>query len=512
MSFGLPPGFRPDAGDRRFRAIFDAAAIGIALIDLTGRITESNPALQQLLGYTAAELRGRTFVELTYPADLGDDPALIGAIFGGLRESRTLEKRYVRKDNSIIWARVAASVVRDADDTPHCGIAMVVDITGRKALEEQLLQAQKLEAVARLASGVAHDFNNLLTVIRGYSEFILSRVGDNDELRADAEEIQHAAGRATLLTRQIAAFSRKQACQPQVLDVNAVVRSVEKLLVRLIGEDVTLTVRTCTDPCAVLSDPGHLEQVLMNLAINARDAMPEGGSLVIETGEEMVTSSASMLTSGAARRHVRISVADTGFGIPEEIRDQIFEPFFTTKEAPLGTGLGLATVHGIVTQSGGRVNVRSEVGCGTTFDILLPCVGVPPVVDETASTSPAPKGTETILLAEDDEAVRRFAARALRDLGYRVLVAENGYEAIELARSYSGRIDAVVADVVMPGMAGPTLVARIELSRPDIRVLYISGYTDDRIEQHGVLEEGLRFLRKPFTPDEIGRALREALD
>jgi len=251
---------------------------------------------------------------------------------------------------------------------------------------------------------------------------------------------------------------------------------------------------------------------LMNLAINARDAMPEGGSLVIETGEEMVTSSASMLTSGAARRHVRISVADTGFGIPEEIRDQIFEPFFTTKEAPLGTGLGLATVHGIVTQSGGRVNVRSEVGCGTTFDILLPCVGVPPVVDETASTSPAPKGTETILLAEDDEAVRRFAARALRDLGYRVLVAENGYEAIELARSYSGRIDAVVADVVMPGMAGPTLVARIELSRPDIRVLYISGYTDDRIEQHGVLEEGLRFLRKPFTPDEIGRALREALD
>jgi PAS domain S-box-containing protein len=511
MTFG-PTGDRPESGDRRFRAIFDAAAIGIALIDLTGRITESNAALQCLLGYDASELRGKTWFELTYPLDLGDDPALIGAIFAGLRDSRTLEKRYVRKDGSVVWARVAASVVRHADGSPQCGIAMVVDITERKALEEQLLQSQKLEAIARLAGGVAHDFNNLLTVIRGYSDFILSKAGPDDELRADAEEIQHAAGRATLLTRQLVAFSRKQASHPQVLDVNTVVRSVEKLLARLIGEDVTLTVRTCNDPCAVLTDPGHLEQVLMNLAVNARDAMPDGGSLVIETGEELVTTAPSLMVSGSTRRHVRISVADSGLGIPDEIRGQIFEPFFTTKEAAKGTGLGLSTVHGIVTQSGGSVRVRSEVGQGTTIDVLFPCVGDPLPGDEPAVPAPIPTGTETILLAEDDGAVRRLATRTLTDLGYHVLVAENGEKAIQLARSYSEHIHAVVADVVMPGMSGPTLVARLETSRPDIRVLYISGHTDEQMVEHGVFEEGVRFLRKPFAPEEIARALREVLD
>jgi two-component system cell cycle sensor histidine kinase/response regulator CckA len=512
MTFGPPPGARPDTGDRRFRAIFDAAAIGIALIDLTGRIAESNPALQHLLGYDATELRGKTWFELTYPPDLGDDPALMGAIFAGLRDSRTLEKRYVRKDGSVVWARVAASVVRHADGSPQCGIAMVVDITERKALEEQLLQSQKLEAIARLAGGVAHDFNNLLTVIRGYSDFILSKVGDDDQLRADAEEIQHAAGRATLLTRQLVAFSRKQSSHPQLLDVNGVVRSIEKLLSRLIGEDVDLTVRTCDDPCAVLTDPGQLEQVLMNLAVNARDAMPEGGSLVIETGEELVTTAPSLMASGSTRRHVRISVVDTGLGIPDDIRGQIFEPFFTTKEPTKGTGLGLSMVHGIVTKSGGSVRVRSEVGRGTTVDVLLPCVGETLRGDEPTPPTPVPSGTETILLVEDDGAVRRLATRTLTDLGYHVLVAENGEKAIHLAQAYPERIHAVVSDVVMPGMSGPTVVARLEASRPDIRVLYISGYTDERMEEQGVLEEGLSFLRKPFTPEEIARALRGVLD
>jgi two-component system cell cycle sensor histidine kinase/response regulator CckA len=512
MTFVHFPGDRADSGDRRFRAIFDAAAIGIALIDLTGRIAESNPALQQLLGYTAEELHDKTFVELTFPEDLGDDPALIGAIFAGLRDSRTLEKRYVRKDGSIIWARVAASVVRHADGSPQHGIAMVVDITGRKALEEQLLQSQKLEAIARLAGGVAHDFNNLLTVIRGYSEFILSKVGPDDPLRGDAEEIQHAAGRATLLTRQLVAFSRKQSAHPQTVDVNSVVRSVEKLLCRLIGEDVALTVRTTDEACAVRVDPGHLEQVLMNLALNARDAMPEGGSLMIETGEEFVTTAANMMTSGSIRRHVRISMLDTGAGIPEDIRGRIFEPFFTTKTPAKGTGLGLSMVYGIVSQAGGLVRVRSEPGHGTAVDVLFPCAGDLIPSDVPVTPTPIPTGTETILLAEDDGAVRRLATRTLTNLGYHMLVAESGEKAIELARAYPERIHAVISDVVMPGMSGPSLVSRLEASRPDIRVLYVSGYTDERMEEHGVFEEGLSFLRKPFTPEEIARALRAVLD
>ena len=509
MTYVLPPSDRPETGDRRFRAIFDAAAIGIALIDLTGRITESNAALQQLLGYSATELRGKTFVELTYAPDLGDDPAMIGAIFAGLRDNRTLEKRYLRFDNSIVWARVAASVVRHADGSPQCGIAMVVDITERKALEEQLLQSQKLEAIARLAGGVAHDFNNLLTVIRGYSDFILTNA-DAKDVHADAEEIKHAADRASTLTRQLVAFSRKQSAHPRLLDVNGVVRSIEVMLDRLIGEDIALTVRTCADPCAVLSDPGHIEQVLMNLAVNARDAMPQGGSLVIETGEELVTTASSLMVSGSTRRHVRITVADTGVGIPDEIRGQVMEPFFTTKEGTKATGLGLSTVNGIVTQSGGSMRVRSEVGRGTTIDVLLPCAGELPATEERVCSSTL-GGTETILLVEDDPAVRRLTRRTLTDLGYHVLVAEDGTKAIQLARSYSEDIHAVVSDDVKPGMSGPTLVARLQVGRPGVRVLYMSGY-DELAQEHGAFESGVSLLRKPFAPGELARALRGVLD
>ena len=511
MTF-VPPRVTPSAGgDDRFRTIFDAAAVGIALVDLTGRIVESNPALQHLLGYTATELLGRTFVELTYAVDLGADLAFISEMLAGQRETYQLEKRFIRKDNALVWARLAASVVRDEDGTPHYGIGVVVDITERKTLEEQLLQAQKLEAIARLAGGVSHDFSNLLTVIRGYSEFIISSAGPNDTLRADAEEIRNAAERAALLTRQLLAFSRKQGRNPELLDVNYVVRNVERMLSRMIGEDVTLAVKTSSDPCAVVIDEGQLEQVLMNLVVNARDAMPNGGSLTVETDQELVASKVPGMAWGG-KKYVRLSVADTGSGIPADVRSHIFEPFYTTKEVTKGSGLGLSTVHGIVTQSGGFVRVRSEVGRGTTFDVLLPCAGHVSSGYDLAAPLPVPTGTETILLAEDDPAVLRLAERALSDVGYRVLVAESGQQAMQMADHFDGRIDAIVADVVMPGMSGPTLVTWLELSRPDIRVLYISGHANDTMEQRGVLAEGRSFLRKPFTPEDIARALRQVLD
>ena len=512
MMSTVPRTWPPAGGDERFRTIFDAAAVGIALVDLTGRIVESNPALQHLLGYTADELEGKTFIELTYPLDLSADLAFINEMLAGQRETYQLEKRYIRKDNSLVWVRLAASVVRDPDGTPDYGIGMLVDISERKTLEEQVLQAQKLEAIARLAGGVAHDFANLLTVIRGYSEFIISRACDDAALRADATEIRDAAERAALLTRQLVAFSRKQGRHPQVLDVNDVVRHFAQMMRRLIGEDVALTVTTHNEPCIVLADLSQLEQILMNLVVNARDAMPSGGGLSIETAEEIVTSRPSLTAGSGGRKHVRVSVTDTGSGIPDDIRGRIFEPFFTTKDAAQGTGLGLSTVHGIVTQAGGFVRVRSEVGRGTAFDVLLPSAGHVASRYDVAPPKPIPTGTETILLTEDDPAVLRLAERALGDVGYHVLSATNGTEAMEIARSYDGRIDAIVTDVVMPGMSGPTLVTWLEMGRPDIRVLYISGYTNDAMAHPGMLEEGESFLRKPFTPEDIARAVRGILE
>ena len=497
--------------DRRFRTIFDAAAIGIAVIDMTGRIIETNPALHDMLGYSADDLRAMTLSELTHEPDLDADVAVMGELLAGRRDSYRVEKRYVRKDGKVVWGRLAASLVRDDDGTPRYAIAMVEDITQHKELEAQFPQAQKMEAVGRLASGVAHDFNNLLTVIRGYSEFIIGRSKDQDARRDDAVEIKEAAQRASILAHQLLGFSRKRVRHPQVLDVNRVVRDVETMLARLIGEDVNLLLRMADGPCATLADPVQLQQVLMNLAVNARDAMPAGGTLVIETAEEVVTTGRGANACNDSGRHVRISVTDTGEGIPDSVRPHIFEPFFTTKEAEKGSGLGLSTVDGIVTQSGGFMRVRSEVGRGSTFDVLLPCVRGSAASETPVEPAPVPVGFETILLVEDDPAVRRFARRALVEVGYSVLDADGGPEALRIAETHDGRIDAIVTDVVMPGMTGVTLVARIERTRPDIRVLYVSGYADHTMEQHGVFEDRLRFLRKPFTQGELARALREAL-
>jgi PAS domain S-box-containing protein len=477
-----------------------------------GILLESNGSLHEMLGYTADELRGKTFADITYPPDLDADVAMFGEMLAGTRDRYSIEKRYVRKNGTLMWAKLNASVDRNDDGSALFGIGMVEDIGDRKALEEQFLQAQKMEAVGRLAGGVAHDFNNVLTVIRGYTELIISQCGGADDRRGDAEEIRQAAERASMLTQQLLAFSRKQARHPQLIDVNRAVRETERLLARLIGEDIMLRLRIASTPCAVLVDPSQLQQILMNLAINARDAMPNGGTLIIETAEEIVKHGPGARVCGATGKHVRISVTDSGEGIQPEHQPHVFEPFFTTKEPGKGTGLGLSTVYGIVKQSGGFIRLRSEPGRGTTFDVYLPCAASEVPREVESERVRGQRGTETVLLAEDDPGVRRLAERALKTNGYNVLTAAGGREALQIATTFRERIHAIVTDVVMPGMSGPTLVARIEVSRPDIRVLYISGYADDTMAQHGVFEDGMRFLRKPFTPDELAATVRQVLD
>lgn len=389
------------------------------------------------------------------------------------------------------------------------------DITERKRLQEQLLQAQKMEAIGRLAGGVAHDFNNLLTVINGYSELLLLRYPDpHDPIRREIEQIRKAGARATGLTRQLLAFSRKQVLQPQLLDLDDLVADVGKMLQRLIGEDIELITIPRPGLGQVKADPGQIEQVIMNLAINARDAMPQGGKLTIETANVR-------LDEGYTRQHtevkpgpyVMLAVSDSGIGMDKETQARIFEPFFTTKTQGRGTGLGLAAVYGIVKQSGGHIWVYSEVGRGTTFKVYLPQIEeMVETPQPSVAPSQLPQGSETILLVEDEEGVREFIFDILRASGYTVLEARNGREALMISKRYSGAIHLLLTDVVMPEMSGRELVGYLASLRPQMKVLYMSGYTDDAIVRHGVLEPGRILLQKPFTPYALTRRIREVLD
>jgi PAS domain S-box-containing protein len=378
---------------------------------------------------------------------------------------------------------------------------------------EQLRQSQKMEAVGQLAGGVAHDFNNLLTAISGYSDLGLRRLGDADPLRKNLEEIKKASTRATSLTRQLLAFSRKQMLQAKVLDLNAIVGDLDKMLRRLIGEDIDLV--TSLDPisCQVKADPGQIEQVVLNLAVNARDAMPRGGKLTIETGHVY-------LDEAYARAHVAVqsgpyimlAVSDTGAGMDPDVKKRVFEPFFTTKEVGKGTGLGLSTVYGIVKQSGGNIWVYSEPDQGSTFKIYLPLVHEKPEGSELKPNVEMPHGQETILLVEDEEMVRNLSREILEMNGYRVLTAANGEEACRTCEVFNGEIHLMVTDVVMPQMSGRELAESVAKKRPSTLVLYMSGYTDDAIVRHGVLDDGMPFLQKPFTPDSFARKVRELLE
>jgi two-component system cell cycle sensor histidine kinase/response regulator CckA len=428
-----------------------------------------------------------------------------------------LTAEWKRKDGSTTGVRVSGRRVTDGDDKDLAFELFAEDITERRALEQQLRQSQKMEAVGRLAGGIAHDFNNLLMVISGYSEFLLERLGTQPELRAPAQEIAGAADRASSLTRQLLAFSRKQMLAPKTVYLNSIVTENLKMLTRVIGEDIDLVMRSAENLWPVRADAGQIEQVVMNLAVNARDAMPSGGKLTIETGNVTLDEEYARLHAPLRPGdYVMLALSDTGAGMDAETQAHIFEPFFTTK-GPKGTGLGLSTVYGIIKQSGGYIWVQSEVGKGTMFRIYLPRVAatgepaVPqlPVTEETLAVEP---GTETILLVEDEANLRYLARQFLEKQGYKVIEAADGAVAMQIAVAHEGVIHLLLTDVIMPGMNGRELAQRISEIRPNVKVLYMSGYTENVVGHNGTLDAGVRLLQKPFNLRDLKSKVREVLD
>jgi len=493
--------------EAEFRGLVEHAPVGIYRATPEGRFLTVNPALIRMLGYGWAE----EVIRLDVARDVYADPAAHGRL---IRESpQRAEVEWKRKDGSVITVEITSHSI-PAPDGQVVYEGVVVDVTQHRTLEAQFRQAQRLEAVGRLAGGVAHDFNNVLTAITGYSDLLLEDLAPEDPKRPDVEEIKAAALRAAALTRQLLAFSRKQVFQTKVLSLNEVVETLDKMLHRLIGEDIKLEHVLAPALGAVRADPGQLEQVILNLAVNSRDAMPSGGKLTIETANvDLDEAYAREHTGAAPGPHVMLAVSDTGVGMNEETLAHIFEPFFTTKEQGKGTGLGLATVYGIVKQSGGYVWAYSEPGRGTTFKIYLPRVEA--ALDSAvpaAAPPPVAGGRETILLAEDDPSVRAVVSDVLAQKGYRVLRAPDGQAALEMARGQEAQIHLLVTDLVWPGMTGRELAESLKAERPDVRVLYMSGYTDDAVVRHGVLEEGMPYLQKPFTPRALSAKVREVLD
>jgi two-component system cell cycle sensor histidine kinase/response regulator CckA len=625
--------------EERFRTIFEHAGFGIGLVGLDGRLITGNPALAKMLGYGRDELAGLALGDYAHPDHAADEQTLVEETIAGERDQYSFETRYLAKSGATVWANVSASLVRDVGSRPRFVIAMVEDVTARKAaqeavregeeryrelfenandvvftvdqqarftgvnaaaerltgysaeelvgasiadlftlecrelamgqlaskivgqpaathewtictrdgrevamevacapvrargrvvgvqgiardlserkeLEQQLRQAQKMEAIGRLAGGIAHDFNNLMTAITGYSELALQRLEDApDPHRRDLEEIQKAADRATRLTRQLLAFSRKQVLQPVRIDLNEVVHDMEKMLGRVIGDDVEIRTKFDSDLGGIEADRSQLEQVLLNLAVNARDAMPDGGMLTIETTNVDVDGY-SVADPGVvpAGQYVCLTVADTGTGMDEPTRARLFEPFFTTKDVGKGTGLGLATVYGIVKQSGGFVTVESEPDQGAVFRIYLNRLAPQARPAERVRSTVAPAGSETILLVEDDDAVREIAVGILERNGYRVLAACDGVEALRKLNESGEEVDLLLTDVVMPRLNGSLLAERLVTERPPLKVLFMSGYADEAIESDGTIRLGTDFIQKPFTAAILAAKVREVLD
>jgi len=498
--------------EERYRELFENANDSLFTADASGKITSVNRAAERASGYSRWELVGKHFTELLPPEALEAAERELAAKMHGRSEASVYESTILAKDGRRIAVEVSSRPIIDGDRV--VGVqGSARDISERKRLEQQLRQAQKMEAVGRLAGGIAHDFNNLLTAIGGYAELVLSKLGPGDPLRHDAEEIRKAGERAASLTAQLLAFSRRQVLQPKVVDASAVLGETQSMLGRLIGEDVELVTRPARDLWHVRADPGQLQQVLVNLAVNARDAMPEGGRLTIETQNAKVGSrQASRLLPMPAGKYVQLSVADTGVGMDAETRSHVFEPFFTTKDQGGGTGLGLATVYGIVKQSGGFVFVTSEPGQGARFDVYLPRVE-----EELEGRAQPPEasplfGFETVLLVEDEDVVRELVREILEGNGYTVLEARDGEEAATLCRGHDGRIDLLLTDVVMPKLGGRELAERVTAGRPGLRILFMSGYTDVFQEGKDSLPPGAGFIQKPFSGAALARHVRELLD
>jgi two-component system, cell cycle sensor histidine kinase and response regulator CckA len=504
---------RAAAERARLNSAVEQAAEAIMMTKRDGTIVYVNPAWQRLTGHSSTDVLGRTprllRADVQNPRVYSDlwETILDGRVWRGELTNR-------HKDGSLYTWEETITPVRDESGRITEFIAFGQDTSARRDLEARLRQSQKMEAVGRLAGGVAHDFNNLLTVITGYSERLLTGLADDDPLRKGAEAIKRSADRAASLTQQLLAFSRRQILAPKVLDLNHVVTNMNKLLRRLIGEDVELVTRPAADLGRIKADPNQIEQVIMNLAVNSRDAMPQGGTLTIETSNVLLDKAfAAQYLGLQPGPYVVLTVTDTGCGMDQETQSHLFEPFFTTKEQGKGTGLGLSTTYGIVKQSGGYIWAESEVGRGTTFRIYLPRID-----EVTESPAPAPEartaplGSETILLVEDEEAVRHLLRDILLRYGYTVLEAENGPQAIAVCRAHSEPIHLVITDMVMPQMSGWEVADAVSALRPKARLIYMSGYIEHVVVEQRVLESGVAFLGKPFTPETLGRKVREVLD
>jgi two-component system cell cycle sensor histidine kinase/response regulator CckA len=499
----------------RFQAqLLNAVQQAVVATDPEGLVIFWNTFAQKLYGWTAQEAAGRPIEELTPSPFLREHASEIFER-GAVGESWTGEFLVQGKSGKAFPALLTTSPVRDEFGTVLGFVRVSIDLTERRNLEEQFRQSQKMDAVGRLAGGIAHDFNNLLTVIRLNTEIIMDGFDSSDPRSEDVKQIRSAAERASSLTRQLLAFSRKQILQPRVLDLNSVVSSVEPMLQRLIGEDISIA-SSCTARGYVVADPGQIEQILVNLVVNARDAMPAGGRISIESRnvelDETYTSEHAPVIPG---RYVMLAVGDNGVGMTRDTREHAFDPFFTTKEAGKGTGLGLATVYGIVKQSGGYVWIYSEPDQGTTLKLYFPEVSSAAAFktgEYKIVANEQARGSETILLVEDEESVRGLTSRILEKQGYRVIAAQHGREAVDIATKEEGHIDLVLTDIVMPGMNGRGLVERLAGIRPRIKSLYMSGYTDDDIVRRGFIEPSKSFLQKPFTSEALLRTVRKVLD
>ncbi len=493
-----------------FRAVFQQSPIGILISTLDGRITRANPAVERMLGYSAVELSMMSLRDVTAPEDRERDEPLL--------ESRATEpsgyhreKRYLHKDGHITLGELTVTFVRDENGEPAFALALLQDITDRRALQEQLLQSQKMESIGRLAGGVAHDFNNLLTAILGYADVLSEELPAGHQARPFVIEIQRAGTRAAALTAQLLAFARRQVVARQALDLNELVEQSGRMLHRLLGDDVQIETKLAGELWTVSADLTQMQQVILNMAVNARDAMPAGGRLTIETSNQ--TLGARSPVDALSGDYVRLSISDTGEGMPPDVAAHIFEPFFTTKEQGKGTGLGLATCHGIVTQNGGEIRVVTRPGAGTTFHVYLPRELTAATATGAGPVESAIEGRgRLVLVAEDETPVRNLATRSLTRSGFRVLEARDGGEALRLAEEHADEIDLLLTDVTMPVLSGPELAKRFRQLCPRAKVLFMSGHAESGIAHQGVLESGVAFVAKPFTPDQIAKSAGDVLD
>src|SRR5581483_9791363 len=495
----------------RLAAAIQQTADSIVITNPKGDIEYVNPAFEKVTGYSMEEVLGHNPRILKSGRN---DPAIYTELWRTLTRGDVWEGHLInrRKDGTFFNERATISAVRDRAGNVVNYVAVKKDVTHEIQLEDQLRQSQKMEAIGQLAGGVAHDFNNLLTAINGYSSLALQRIDGNSQIKSYLEEIKKAGDRAANLTRQLLAFGRKQILQPVPLNLNDIVTDMNKMLRRLIGEDIELIARLDTEVRTIKADPGQVEQVLVNLVVNARDAMPTGGSLTIETANiELDSNYAGKRIGVAPGRYVMLAISDTGTGMNEAVRARIFDPFFTTKEKGKGTGLGLSTVYGIVKQSGGNVWVYSEEGRGTTFKVYLPALETAEQTEAIEAETEIRPGSETILLLEDEDMVRTLTRQILESAGYAVMEASRGEEAIDLAQR-NGGIDLLLTDVVMPEMSGKEVADHIFAVRPSLKILFMSGYTDEAIVHHGVLDENVEFIQKPFTLAALTKKVRDVLD